>query len=427
MKRERSKMKLRFPVLSLVIREDCCKVICTELQQQAVFIVVFMIALPQGYKLENSVKGYPALQDVNVMIFLGLGFLFGFLKMFGFSGIAFNFLNGAIGLQWAIILDTLIFRNSTNTQTIGINSLRTGLMSIFPVLISCGVVLGKVNPLQLVVMTMLELSIFTANRYIMTHYLMMTSHNSMMHGHIFGAYFGLAASWIMIPPLIGNKASEENEKSKPISDLFSILGTLFLWMFWPSFNSIMLTNSSQLRNAVYNTFFTLAVSTVTVFSVSSLLNQKGKFKMIIVRNGILAGGVSAGFIAYMVQHPYISMTLGLIAGIMSTISFTYLQKPMNLITLVHDTCGIHYTFGIPGLLGGIAYTVIILMADFGIGISSFQALVGVGCILLTLVLSLGGGILTGLLLKCKLLRPPKKWHFFHDQPYWEFPHVDSHI
>ncbi|KAM4047331.1 RH-like protein isoform 2-T2 [Anomaloglossus baeobatrachus] len=361
------------------------------------------------------------------MIFIGLGFLFGFLKKFGFSGIAFNFLNGVMGLQWAIILDTLIFKNPPEIQNIGINSLKNGLMSIFPVLISCGAVLGKVNPLQLIVMTILELPLFTANRYIMKEYLMMSNHNTMMHGHIFGAYFGLAMSWAMIPPLTGKKASEENEKLTRFSELFSILGTLFLWMFWPSYNSIMLTNQSQLRNAIYNTFFALATSTVTVFSVSSLLNQKGKFKMAIVRNAILAGGVSSGFIAYMVQYPWISMTLGLISAIVSTIGFTYLQNTMNVITIVHDTCGIHYTFGMPGLLGGIVYTVIILMADLGIGISSSQALVGVGCILLTLTLSLAGGILTGFLLTCKLLRPPKEWHFFHDQPYWEFPHVDSHI
>ncbi|XP_073428433.1 blood group Rh(CE) polypeptide isoform X2 [Dendrobates tinctorius] len=361
------------------------------------------------------------------MIFLGLGLLFGFLKKFGFSGIAFNFLNGVIGLQWAIILDTLIFKNSTEIQNIGINSLKNGLMSIFPVLISYGAVLGKVNPLQLVIMTILELPVFTANRYIMKQYLMMTNHTTMMHGHIFGAYFGLAVSWTMILPLTGKKASEENEKLTPFSELFSILGTLFLWMFWPSYNSLMLVDQFQLRNAIYSTFFALATSTVTVFSISSLLNQNGKFKMAIVRNAILAGGVSSGFIAYFVQYPWISMTLGLLSGIVSTIGFTYLQSTMNVITLVHDTCGIHYTFGIPGLLGGIAYAVIILIADYGIGISSFQALVGVGCILLTLTLSLGGGILTGLLLKCNLLKPPKEWHFFHDQPYWEFPHVDSHI
>ncbi|KAM3933486.1 RH-like protein isoform 2-T2 [Leptodactylus fuscus] len=361
---------------------------------ESAFIIVVMVFFPKGYKIQKNLSDYAELQDVNVMIFLGLGFLFGFLKRFGFSGIAFNFLIAAIGLQWAVILDILIFKNSTEMQSIGINSLRKGLMSIFPVLISCGAVLGKVNPLQLVVMTILELPMFTANRYIMTHYLSMTNHNSMMHGHIFGAYFGIAVSWSMMPPLVGNKASEENEKSRPTSELFSILGTLFLWMFWPSFNSLMLTEPPHVRNAVYNTVFTLATSTVTVFSVSLLLNQKGKLKMINVRNAILAGGVSSGFIAYMVQHPWISMTLGLIAGIVSTISFANLQSTMNTVMLVHDTCGIHYTFGMPGLLGGFAYVLIILMTETGIGISSYQALVGVSCILMTLTISLGGGMFT---------------------------------
>ncbi|XP_071992757.1 ammonium transporter Rh type A-like isoform X2 [Engystomops pustulosus] len=361
------------------------------------------------------------------MIFLGLGFLFGFLKKFGFSGIAFNFLNAVIGLQWAIICDALIFKNHTETESIGINSLRKGLMSILPVLVSFGAVLGKVNPLQLVVMTILEIPAFAANRYIMTKYLSMTNHNSMMHGHIFGAYFGLAVSWSMLPPLAGNKASEENEKPTKISEMLSIFGTLFLWMFWPSYNSIMLTEPPQLRNAVYNTVFTLAASTVTVFSVSSLLNLSGKFKMANIRNAILAGGVSSGFIAYMVQHPWISMILGLLAGIISTVGFTHLQNTMNVITFVHDTCGIHYTFGMPGLLGGFAYTVIILTTETGIGISSYQAAVGISCILLTLITSVVGGMITGFLFKCQLLRPPKEWHFFHDQPYWKFHHVDSHI
>ncbi|XP_063810237.1 blood group Rh(CE) polypeptide isoform X2 [Pseudophryne corroboree] len=369
-----------------------------------------------------------AFQDVSAMIVVGFGFLFTFLKKFGFSGVAFNLLITVVGLQWAIILDSFLFNKSTDIPVVGMTSLRTGIMSVFPVLLSCGVVLGKVNPLQLVVMTALELPIFTANRYIMTTYLMMNDHVSMMYAHIFGAYFGLAVSWSMIPPLLGNKASEENEKSEATSDLFSMLGTLFMWMFWPSYNSVLLSDHAQLRNAVYNTYFTLAASTVTVFSASAFLNQKGKFKMIHVHNAVLAGGVSVGFTAYMLQNPWIALTLGLLAALISTCGFVYLQGTLNVTALVHDTCGVHCTFGLPGLFGGMAYAIIILLADYrSIHILKYQAVVVVGCVLLTLTLSLVGGLLTGFLLKCKLLRPPKEWHLFHDQPYWEFPHLASLI
>ncbi|XP_072275204.1 RH-like protein [Pyxicephalus adspersus] len=380
------------------------------------------------YVFEQNLHRYPAIQDVNVIIILGVGFLFAFLRRYGFSGVAFNFLIIAVGLQWAIILDTFLFNRTKAVPAVGITSLTTGLMSIFPILISSGVVLGKVNPVQLIIMTLIELPIFAVNRYIMTNYLLMNSHISMMYAHIFGAYFGLAMSWSLVPPLLGNEASELYEKSETRSELFSMLGALFMWMFWPSYNSLLLRDHMQIQNAVFNTYFTLAASTVVVFAASALFNRKGKFKMFQVRNAMLAGGVAVGFSANMVQYPWIAMTLGLLAGLISTAGLTYMQDTLKVVTLVHDTSGVSYTFGLPGLLGALAYALFILVADYGrFDLPIFQALVGVGCILLTLTLSLVGGLLTGFLLKCKLLKPPKEHNFFHDQLYWEFLHVDYHL
>ncbi|XP_073471561.1 RH-like protein [Aquarana catesbeiana] len=395
---------------------------------QSTFTLVLLFFFSQEYTIERKLYRYAAFQDVNVIIILGVGFLFAFLRKFGFSGVAFNFLITAVGLQWAIILDAFLFNRTGAVPAISFSSLSTGLMSIFPVLISSGAILGKVNPMQLTIMTVIELPIFAANRYIMTNYLMMNNHISMMYAHIFGAYFGLAVSWSLVPPLLGNEASKQYEKSETTSELFSMLGALFMWIFWPSYNSLLLKDQKQIQNAVFNTYFTLAVTTVVVFAASALFNKKGKFKMIQVHSAMLAGGVAVGFSAHMVQYPWIAMTLGLLAGLISTIGLTYLQDTLKVVTLVHDTCGVNYTFGLPGLLGALAYALFILVADYGrFELPIYQALVGVGCILLTLTLSLVGGLLTGFLLKCKLLKPPKEWHFFHDQPYWEFPNVDYHL
>lgn len=43
-------------------------------------------------------------QDVHVMIFVGFGFLMTFLKRYSFSGVGFNFLIAAFGLQWALLM-----------------------------------------------------------------------------------------------------------------------------------------------------------------------------------------------------------------------------------------------------------------------------------------------------------------------------------
>lgn len=49
-------------------------------------------ALPAGF------------QDVHVMIFVGFGFLMTFLQRYGYSGVGFNFLLAAFGIQWALLL-----------------------------------------------------------------------------------------------------------------------------------------------------------------------------------------------------------------------------------------------------------------------------------------------------------------------------------
>lgn len=36
------------------------------------------------------------------------------------------------------------------------------------------------------------------------------------------------------------------------------------------------------------------------------------------------------------------------------------QANFNHVLGIHDTCGVHYTFGLPGLLGGIAYILLII-------------------------------------------------------------------
>jgi ammonium transporter Rh len=42
-------------------------------------------------------------QDVHVMMFIGFGFLMTFLKKYGYSAVAVNFLIAAIVLQWATL------------------------------------------------------------------------------------------------------------------------------------------------------------------------------------------------------------------------------------------------------------------------------------------------------------------------------------
>ena len=66
-----------------------------------------------------------------------------------------------------------------------------------------------------------------------------------------------------------------------ISILTSCLptGTVFLWCFWPSFNSALAQGDVQSR-AVVNTYLSLCASCVVSFAVSALLDKRGRFSMV---------------------------------------------------------------------------------------------------------------------------------------------------
>ena len=61
--------------------------------------------------------------------------------------------------------------------------------------------------------------------------------------------------------------------------LLIFLGTIFLWLFWPSFNAALAEGDAQHR-AVINTYYALAACCVTAFAVSSLVSKEHKFDMV---------------------------------------------------------------------------------------------------------------------------------------------------
>ncbi|XP_077193765.1 RH-like protein isoform X2 [Paroedura picta] len=357
------------------------------------------------------------------MVFFGFGFFLSFLRRYGFSSTGFGLLLAALGVQWAVIMDGFLFHFSDGKVRISLQSILTAIMSIPTVLISSGAVLGKANPIQLILMAMIEVTVFTTNRWIAVDILQVPNHLSLMYVHVFGTYFGLMIAWWLHHPSLSQRA--EKETSRTVSHLFAMLGTLFLWMFWPSFNSVLI--DARLRSvAIYNTYFAIASSTVAAFALSAAANKDGKLSMAQIHNATLAGGVAIGFSASSIQHPWIAITLGLLAGIVSILGSVFLQKCLNTYLRIHDTCGVHSTFGLPSLLGGVAHILHTIVDHWGSSSQShwgYMALMELGALSLSIILSLGAGLLTGFLLISKSWKGPHFTKYFDDQAYWEFPHL----
>uniref|UniRef100_A0A8D0DJ31 Ammonium transporter AmtB-like domain-containing protein n=1 Tax=Salvator merianae TaxID=96440 RepID=A0A8D0DJ31_SALMN len=390
------------------------------LQVGFILIFLFFISYDHNNK-EEDLAIYPALQDVNVMVVSGFAFLLAFLRRYGFSSTGFTLLLAALGVQWTVIVDGFLFNFSGGKVKINLQSILTAIMSVTAVLISSGAVLGKVNLLQLIWMAMVELTAFTVNRWIAVDILKIGNHESLMHVHLFGTYFGLMASWKCCHSLMPKL---EKQRSQPVSDKFAMLGTLFLWVFWPTFNSALLKDGVEKGTAIYNTYFAIAASTLTAFSFSVATNSNGKLCMADIQTATLAGGVALGFPAPIIQHPWIAIVLGLLAGAISVAAVSLSQKCLESAIGIHDTRGVHYTFGLPSLLGGIVHVILIVIDNWeNLSVLGYSALIKIGALSLSIAIGLVAGVTTGFSLKCKLWKAVPVKKYFDDQAYWEFPHL----
>ncbi|XP_067389842.1 blood group Rh(CE) polypeptide isoform X2 [Emydura macquarii macquarii] len=356
------------------------------------------------------------------MVIFGFGFLLAFLKRYGFSSIGFNLLIALLGVQWAVLVEGFLFSFSEGEVKISLHSILKAVISVTAVLISAGALLGKANPIQLIWMAMVEVAAFSTSRWINVKFLKVEEHTSLMHVHIFGTYFGLAASWWLYHSSRNERV--EKEKSNPISALFSMLGILFLWMFWPSFNSVLITDVMQKQNAIYNTYYAVAASGVAAFALSAWSSRNGKFRMIHIHRATLAGGVALGFSAPIIPCPWIAMILGLLASMVAVLGSLCLQTYLNPVLKIHDTCGVHYTFGLPGLLGAIVNVILFIIFKWA-SLSSlgYLALTEVASFSLTTAIGLGTGFITGFILTFKLWKTLPASKYFDDQAYWKFPHL----
>ncbi|KAM6043566.1 RH-like protein [Theristicus caerulescens] len=266
-------------------------------------------------------------------------------------------------------------------------------------------------------MTVVEIIVFYISKWINNTFLQVPDSVSMMHVHLFGAYFGLALSSRFSEP---TPRSEKNA-STPKSDLLSMLGTLFLWVFWPSFNSILAEDKNK---AIYDTYLALAVSAVTAFTLSVLTTKDGKFRMTHIHSAVLAGGVTVGSAAYSIEYPWIAMILGLLASVTAILGSYCLQRCFNPVLKIHDTSGVHFTFGLPAVLGALAQVILLVIRNWtDLTRVDYLVLLHIGSYFQTISVAVVTGFITGLILNFRLFKTTPVSKYFDDQFYWEAPHL----
>jgi len=284
---------------------------------------------------------YGILIDVTVMIFVGFSVLFCLLPRYGWSGISIGILIGALSYEWSFLTDGWIMKQVTGFQAIEV-SLTTaagGLFAAAAVLIATAGVLGRTSLCQLTIMTFFMVPAYSFNHWIVSTKIGIVDTGGTIVIHMFGAFFGFAVSWALGHDKHHTMKRRFDEDGNYETNLFALLGTLFLWCYWPSFVAFEapIAEDGKFR-ASMNTQICLVGAAITSILLSDTHDAIKKNMMIHMQTGILAGGVTIGVLADQPIEPWGALLLGIVAGFTCVFGIKFVTPFLEDKLQIHDTC-----------------------------------------------------------------------------------------
>jgi ammonium transporter Rh len=253
-------------------------------------------------------------------------------------------------------------------------------------LIAMGAVLGRLKVYQYGILGLLLVPFYMINEWLVLDGGLGITKGFVDAGgsiviHAFGAYFGMGLTLML---------SSAKHRAMPIesdatSDRFSMLGSMILWIFWPSFCSAIVPEA-QFAQTVINVVLALCGATLATYIAGVLIRKK--VAIADIANASLAGGVSIGATCNIVG-PTGAFVIGLLAGTLCVVGYTIIQPRLQAAFKTVDTCGVHNLHGMPGLLGGLV----------GIVVVPSVAKAQIVGIIFTVIFALIAGVISGAIIR----------------------------
>jgi ammonium transporter Rh len=326
-----------------------------------------------------QVQQYERAIHIMAMLLIGFGFLMVFIRKYGRSALTATLLLVSITLPLYMSLKSLgIFEAKGE-----IEQLILAEFSAASLLIAAGAILGRIKMYQYIILGLLFVPFYILNELIVVsdyfHFVgKVADTGGSIVIHAFGALFGVAAA----VSLTSKMDLVVPIDSDATTDKYSVLGSMVLWVFWPSFCAALVPVEA-IPHTVVNVFIALCGSTLATYIASVLI--RGKVLIGDIANAALAGGVAIGATCDFASHTQ-AMVIGLCAGIISTVGFAILQEKQQKFHKIIDSCGVSNLHGIPGIFGGLAAIVVVHGLDITAQLKG---------ILITVSIAIIAGLLSG--------------------------------
>lgn len=353
--------------------------------------VLLLVATLRSYASEATgignlsaileVQQYNRAIHIMAMLLVGFGFLMVFVKKYGRSALTATFLLVSVSLPiYYLVSDSGMLGHHKSP----IENLILAEFAAASLLIAAGAILGRIKMFQYIILALLFVPFYIFNEWII-----LDDGLGIMIGnfadtggsiiiHSFGALFGISAAI----SLTTKEEFKTNIEADATSDRYSMLGSMVLWIFWPSFCAALVPVEA-IPATVVNVFMALCGSTIITYILSTSI--RGKINIADIANAALAGGVAIGATC---DHatPLTAIIIGVLAGAISTIGYTVLQSKQQKFHKIIDTCGVSNLHGLPGLFGGLMAIPIVDGLNIG------SQLVGIG---ITVVMAIVSGLIAG--------------------------------
>ena len=294
--------------------------------------------------------------------------------------------------EWGVCLATLLVLSVSwplyligYTQVLGnpldIEAVILGAFASITLVLAIGVFLGHISTIHFLLAGVLFVPAYMVNEWFIFEYLdgVLDSGGSILV-HMFAAYWG----WGVILGLRNKAVVGEPMHTSTHSVSFVWLASMLLFVLWPSFVTALLP-PDQVVPGMINTYLALMASTLSAYILMYVFRRK--IDPLAYTYAILAGGVAIGATVDLAS-PWQAWVIGAIGGVVSTLSFLYLNDWLVRKTGVLDTMGVHNLHGTPGVFGALAAIVVA-----GAPPAQWAAIAG------TFVIAMVTGVITGLVLR----------------------------
>ena len=329
----------------------------------------------------SDVQKYERAIHIMAMLLVGFGFLMVFVNKYGRSALTATYLLVSVALPLYFLKESY---HAVGSSAGVIDKLILAEFAAASLLICAGAVLGRLKMHQYLLLGLLFVPCYSLNEWIVLHggfgliTGMVVDAGGSIVIHAFGAIFGLAVAASMTTQKEYDTVIECDENS----DRYSLLGSMVLWVFWPSFCAALVAPADVPKTAV-NVVLALCGSTLATYFASVKL--RGKISAADIANASLAGGVAIGSTCD-IAVPGAAFAIGLLAGVVSTFGFAIVQARLTKAAKTVDTCGVIYLHGLPGLLGGMGALLVVTGIDFSAQLTG---------ILVTVVIAATTGLVSG--------------------------------